>query len=85
MRDITEDHKLLGRLFKLTDEEHPDDRCYVYRIKNGKPVRPAVLKCIPRPDLIDILRDRLGGGDFQIMIRRGSKMLIAGLLRIAAP
>jgi hypothetical protein len=33
----------------------------------------------------DPLRDEHGGGEFQIMIRRGEKMLLAGEIAIAAP
>ncbi len=83
MRDIFDDDILSGRFFNLTDEANPDDRCYVYRMKHGKPVRPALVKCVPYPALFDDLRDEHGGGDFQVMIRRGSTMLLSGLLRIA--
>ena len=83
MRDMTHDNARLARLFALLDEQDPRDRCYVYRVKDGKPVRPALFKCIPHPRLIDLLRVRFLGGDFQVMIRRGEKMLISGLLRIA--
>ncbi len=83
MRDIIEDEELCWRFFALLDERNPRDRCYVYRVTDGKPVSPALFKCIPIPRLIDILRDKWGGGDFRAMIRRGDKMLISGLLRIA--
>ena len=83
MRDIIEDDELSFLFFKLLDEQNSRDRCYVYRLMNGKPVRPALYKCIPHPNLIDVLYDRYDGGDFQVMIRRGTTMLIAGLLRIA--
>ena len=85
MRDIIEDDVLCFLFFDLLEEQNPDDRCYVYRVENGKPIRPALYKCIPHPRLIDVLYDRFSGGDFQIMIRRGTKMLITGLLRIAEP
>jgi hypothetical protein len=85
MRDIIEDDELCWRFFALLDERNPRDRCYLYRVTDGKPVRPALFKCTPHPRLIDILRDEFGGGDFQVMIRRGEKMIITGLLKIAEP
>jgi len=85
MRDIIEDDELCSRFFALLDERNPRDRCYLYRMAEGQPVRPALFKCTPHPRLIDTLRDKFGGGDFQVMIRRGEKMLLTGLLRIAEP
>ncbi len=85
MRDIFDDDILCGCFFNLTEEENPDDRCYVYRVDHEKPIRPALVKCVPYPALFDDLRDEHGGGDFQVMIRRGSTMLLSGLLRIAEP
>lgn len=85
MRDIIEDDELCSRFFALLDERNPRDRCYLYRVAEGKPIRPALFRCTPHPRLIDILRDKFGGGDFQVMIRRGAKMLITGLLKIAEP
>jgi hypothetical protein len=85
MRDIFDDDRLCHRFFEIIEEA--DDRltCYVYRVKDGDPVRPALLKCSPYPALFDDLRDLHGGGEFQVMVRRGETMLIAGLLRIAEP
>ncbi len=85
MRDIIEDDELCWRFFALLDERNPRDSCYLYRVTDGKPVRPALFKCVPHPRLIDVLRDKFGGGDFQVMIRRREKMMCTGLLRIAEP
>ncbi|WP_425408225.1 hypothetical protein [Hyphococcus sp.] len=85
MRDIFEDHELTTKFFNLTDNATEQDRCYVYRIDNGKPLRPALIKCVPYPELLDDLRDEYGGGDFQVMIRRGETMILSGKLCIAEP
>ena len=83
MRDIIEDDELSFLFFKIIDAENEKDRCYIYRVQNGRPLRPALFKCIPHPRLIDVLYDKYDGGDFQVMIRRGTTMLISCLLRIA--
>lgn len=85
MRDILSNERLEERLWQILDEWHPQDRVYVYRIENGKPVRPALYKGGTFPDLLDFLRDKHGGGNFQLMIRRGEKMLLSGKIGIARP
>jgi hypothetical protein len=85
MRDIIEDDELGFLFFDLLEGQNPRDRCYIYRMRNGKPVRPALFKCVPFPRLIDLLYNKYAGGDFQIMIRRGTTMLMTGLLRVAEP
>ena len=85
MRDIFADDILTANFFYLTENAWEQDRCYVYRIKDGKPLRPALLICIPYPALFDDLRDEYGGGDFQVMIRRGETMMLSGMLCIAEP
>ncbi len=52
---------------------------------NGQPVSPALLKCQPFPDLLDYLRDQHGGGNFRLLIRRGDKMLLSGIIAIEPP
>lgn len=85
MRDIFADDRLACQFFNLIEDPDPRNRFYAYRLRDGRPLRPALLKGAPYPALFDDLRDEHGGGDFQIMIRRGSVMLLSGLLRIAAP
>jgi|GEM_PF-2956475 len=85
MRDVFDDDDLTATFFYLMENATEQDRCYVYRIEDGKPLRPAIIKCVPYPDLFDDLRDENGGGDFQLMIRRGETMLLAGKLCIATP
>lgn len=85
MRDIFNDDELMGTFFYLIENAEEQDRCYVYRIKDGVPLRPSIVKGAPYPRLFDDLRDKHGGGDFQVMIRRGETMLLAGKLCIATP
>lgn len=85
MRDIFNDDDLTATFFYLTENATEQDRCYVYRIEDGKPLRPAIIKSVPYPELFDNLRDQHGGGDFQVMIRRGETMLLSGKLCIAKP
>jgi len=46
---------------------------------------PAQFAGSPFPGLFEWLRDELGGGDFHIMIRRGKRMELSGVISIGAP
>jgi len=62
------------------------DALYVYRLDGrGTPIRPALIKGQPFPDLQDCLRDEHGGGAFRVMIRRGETMLLSGRIDIEPP
>jgi len=67
----------------LLSEEDPSYSVYVYRMERGEPVRPALWKGEPYPTLLEDIRDEHGGGDFQIMIRRGGTMVLSGSIGIA--
>lgn len=62
----------------------PATRIYLYRLTDGEPVRPAVWSGDPFPEFCNFIRDRFGGGEFLCLIRRGKKMLLSGVLRIAS-
>ncbi len=65
---------------------HLRDVVYVYRIdEDGRPIRPYLLRSPATEELPDILRDKYGGGAFQILIRRGKKMLLSGRIAIVRP
>ena len=83
MRYIFDNLHLDQRLWQLLDEADCRNRLYVYRVIDGKPARPALLIGQPFPDLLDVLRDQHGGGEFEIMIRRGDRMLLSGVIVIA--
>jgi hypothetical protein len=85
MRYIFDSDRLDERFWQLLDEADPRDRLYVYRVVDGKPARPALLVGQPFPDLMGILRDEHQGGEFEIMIRRGERMLLSGVISIEVP
>lgn len=84
MTDIFSHRHLDAQLWTILEESDQTCRVYVYRIENGKPTRPAVWKGGPHPSLLNEIRQTCGSGQFQIMIRRGDKMLLCGEIGIAA-
>ena len=77
-------HEHLSEQFwTILEECDPECRLYAYRIENDRAIRPALLKTGPKPSLLEDLREAFGAGDFQIMVRRGKKMLLAGRIGIA--
>lgn len=85
MRDIFSDNDLHERFFHLLEWVDERDRLYVYRLQNDEAIKPAIIKGTPFPELLDVLRDTHGGGEFRVMIRRGEKLLLAGRIAVAAP
>jgi hypothetical protein len=85
MQSIYSNDRLYELFSRLLDEPDERDRLYVYRVVEGKTQKPALLKTVPFSGLESHLRDEHGGGEFQIMIRRGEKMLLAGAVAIASP
>jgi hypothetical protein len=81
--DIFAHDHLTVRFMNILEDRDPRCCVYVYRIDNGTPVRPALLKGEPRQSLLEELRRNFGAGDFQVMVRRGNKMLLAGRIGIA--
>ena len=78
------DHpRLEALLWRLLDDPDPTLRAYLYRVNNGIRLPPALCKCKPFAQLPERLRDRYGGGDFHIIIRRGSRMELSGIIGIA--
>jgi hypothetical protein len=85
MPHIFSNERLEGQLWQILDRADPRDRLYVYRILDGEVMKPAVLKCQPFPELMPYLQDRFNGGDFQLLIRRSDRMILAGTIAIAPP
>ena len=78
MRDV------FGELTRFLDDEKLEQTLYVYRINaDGESIRPYLLRTGPWPDLLEILRDEYGGGDFRILIREGRTMIYRGDIAIA--
>lgn len=82
MRDIFASERLDCLLWNTLQESNPRDRVYVYRVVDGRPVKPALIIGEPFPELMECLRDEHGGGRFQLMIRRGEKMLLSGTVSV---
>ena len=85
MRDIFSDDDLHERFYQLLELVDERDRLYVYRLQNNKAIKPAMIKGIPFPELLDVLRDKHGGGQFRVMIRRGETLLLAGRIGVGGP
>lgn len=62
------------RFWKLLWEENPDDHTYVYLIKDGENISPAILKNVtPFVDLEMYLQRAYGAQSYCAIIRRGKK------------
>lgn len=82
MADIFSNDRLMEKFFHILNNADPRNRLYVYRVLDGKPMKPAVLNGAPFPDLLQHLRDELGGGTFKLLIRRSDQMIFAGTVSI---
>jgi hypothetical protein len=58
---------------------------YVYRMRDDRKLKPAILVCAPFSGLFDHLRDKHHGGDFALIIRRTKIIELSGVVRIAPP
>jgi hypothetical protein len=76
--------KVWEKLWNILDEARDNRVAYAYRLsgRNGKPVRPYLDRFYADRYLIGILQDDFGGGDFQVMIREGRKMIFSGKISI---
>jgi len=72
-------------LWQLLDDSDPRLRTYVYRLLDGLKLKPALYIGAPYDGLMEWLRDKHGGGAFHIIIRRGKRMELSGIVCIHAP
>ena len=72
-------------LWQLLDDTDDRLRMYVYRLSELQKLVPAIYVGSPFPDLCEWLRDKHGGGDFQVIIRRKKIMELSGIIGIGAP
>src|SRR5258706_4944922 len=72
-------------LWRLLGDGDPQLRAYVYRMQEDDKVLPALFIGAPSHELIDWLRDEHNGGDFHIIIRRGKRMELSGIICIGVP
>ena len=77
------DEKYWNRLHEILNRADAGLDVYVYRVnKRGRRQTPYLLRTYPYPELLDTLRDKYGGGDFSILIRDGSTMVLSGTFSI---
>ena len=70
---------------RLMDDPDPKLRIYVYPYRNNRRDGEAVYRGNPFDGLLDHLRDGFGSASYYVMIRRGKRMELAGIIGIAAP
>ncbi len=80
------------RLERILRAWQEDDRIYVYRASaDGKQVMtPKIAKyypglCESAGGLFEMIQHQLGAGVYRIMIRRGTRLLISGMISIGPP
>ena len=75
-----------GKLFQILREEDLDLAVYVYRVDSrGKRQKPHLWRTYPHEQLLEVLRDKYGGGDFYLMIREGNQMVYSGAFSVWGP
>ncbi|MDX2277210.1 MAG: hypothetical protein NW206_17325 [Hyphomonadaceae bacterium] len=82
--DINGSVRLEEKLHMLLRDPDPDLTVYVYRLVNGRTLKPALLRAYPFRGLLTHIQESYGGGAFAIFIRRGPRMELTGSVRIAA-
>jgi hypothetical protein len=82
---IFSNDRLDALIWRLLEDGDPSLRSYIYRMLDNRKVFPALFIGAPSPDLLEWLRDEHNGGDFHIVIRRGRRMELSGIICICAP
>jgi hypothetical protein len=77
--------RLDERFWQLLDDPDCQLRAYVYRMLNDRKVLPALFAGEPFRDLSDWLRHYHSGGEFHVIIRRGKRMELSGIICIGVP
>jgi hypothetical protein len=87
LRNFLDDHRHYEKLVDLLEHRDGRDVLYIYRLHSGEIIRPHLFAdgTLPFSQLVDLLRDEFGGGDFMITIRRCRTILIIGQIGIWAP
>lgn len=83
--DIHSSIRLEEKFIALLNDPDPDLIVYVYRLLDGRTLKPALLHAYPFPSLLSHIQEDYGGGAFGIFIRRGPRMELTGGVLIAAP
>lgn len=75
--------KVWERLWKVLETSDEGTTVYVYRLDfNGNTIKPCLLKCEAWPELLYMLRDDHGGGQFKLLIRKKRLMVFSGEINI---
>jgi hypothetical protein len=73
------------RLDVVLLQADPEYVVYVYRVNSdGQVQRPHLGKCEVTPDLLTVLQEEFGKGEYRLLIRRGRQMAFSGLIAIEA-
>ena len=84
--DMTQAERTWDQLWGILYASSRHHLVYVYRLSpNGQPLGSYVWRGPAWPELPEILRDELRGGDFRILIREGRQMVFGGNVSIEAP
>ncbi|MDE2133816.1 MAG: hypothetical protein KGJ49_04385 [Alphaproteobacteria bacterium] len=70
---------------RLMDDPDPKLLIYVYPYRNNRRDGEVVYIGNPYDGLLGYLRDEFGSASYYVMIRRGRRMDLAGIIGIAAP
>jgi hypothetical protein len=71
------------RLWRVLDQDDPDQTVYGYRIdSNGNPIRPYLFCWFGHAGLIQGIQAEYGAGEYQLLIRKGRTMLFSGIIGI---
>jgi len=81
--DMCSTDRLYERTYRLLESNDPSLHLTIYRLRDGKRMKPALLVCEPFPDAFDHLQSYYGGGEFNLMIRRGKIMMLSVAVSIA--
>ena len=75
----------MDRLMSVLLREHPAAVVYVYRLgRDRRRIRPHLMKSAARIEVLEILRDEHGGGEFNVLVREGRTMVCSGNILVIA-
>ena len=77
------DFDVWDRLWRILHEEDRNSVVYAYRINaRGEVTKPYLVKSAARPEVVNMLRDEFGGGDFLLLIKSGRTMKFSGRIAV---
>ena len=80
------DTRTWDRLYRLLAEDDPDQLVYGYRVDTlGNAIKPYLFCWFMHDNLINNIRDKYGGGEYRLLIRKGRQMVFSGSIGLATP